>query len=149
MSATGPHDAWYEELLATLRARADESRRRAGAGPADEARAYNWPEVSSLLARAGAVAVADHPVSAGGRHRGLRRALVLRLRRAIVSLLRFLTARQSEYNRGVLHALRETGEAVRSLERRLATREKEIEHLRERISHWEAHLPVEASRKAS
>jgi hypothetical protein len=149
MSEPTPRDAWHEDLLATLRARAEKSRRQAGPTPTADVPTYNWPEVSSRLSRAAAVAVADSAISVGRQHTGLRRALIVRLRGLMVSLLRFLTSRQSEYNLGVLYALRETGGAVRSLEQRLAVHEKEIGQLRERITHLEAHLPAERTRKAS
>jgi uncharacterized protein YigA (DUF484 family) len=71
------------------------------------------------------------------------------LRRVIVAVLRFLTVRQSEYNLGVLHALRETGKAVRSLEKQMAIQNEEIRQLRERLSHLEAHPPVDEIRQAS
>ena len=117
--------------------------------PAAQAPVYNWPEVSSLLSRAAARAVADATISVDRRHRGVRRALILTLRRFIASLLRFLTARQSDYNRAVLDAVHQTGRAVRSLEKRLAAKDDELSQLRQRISRLEKLLPAEVVRKAS
>jgi hypothetical protein len=105
--------------------------------------------VSSLLSRAAAVAVADATIPVDRRHTGLPRAFILAVRRFIATLVRFLTVRQSAYNRGVLDALRQTGRAVRSLEKRLAARDEELSQLRQRVSHLEKHLPAEVLRKAS
>jgi hypothetical protein len=149
MSDIGPRDAWHEQLLETIRARAERNQRQPGLVPTASRPVYNWPEVSSRLSRAAAVAVPDATIPVSRRHSGLRRALILRLRRLIVSLLRFLTVRQTEYNLGVLHALRDTGKAVRSLEQLLLARDEELRHLRERVAHLEKHLPVEAVRQAS
>jgi hypothetical protein len=149
MSELGPRDAWHEELLTIIRERAQKNQRHCGPSTAGTAAVYNWPEVSSRLSSAAAVAVADATIPVDRRHTALRRALILGVRRLIVSLLHFLTARQSEYNLGVLHALRETGKAVRALEQRLTAQDEEIRQLRERISHLEKHLPVEVNRKAS
>ena len=148
MSEPAPRDAWHDNLLDTMRARAEQIRHQASPSVADTP-VYNWPEVSSRLGRAAAVAVADDAIPMSSRHTGLRLVVLVRVRKLTVALLRFLTVRQSEYNLGVLHALRETGKAVRSLEQRLAERDKEIRQLRERISHLEQHLPSEIVRKAS
>jgi hypothetical protein len=149
MSKSCPRDVWHDELLATIRARAEENSRSARPAPTRGVVSSNWPEVSSLLNRAGAVAVADASIPVGGHHTGVRRALVIGIRRVIVTLLHFLTARQSEYNLAVLHALRDTAQGLRSLEQQADARDKEIEQLRERISHLEAHLPIQGARKAS
>jgi hypothetical protein len=149
MSETGPPDPWHEALLATIRERAEENQRQLGTTPAASRPVYNWPEVSSRLSRAAAVAVADATIPVDRRHTGLRRGLILAVRRLIASLLRFLTARQSDYNLGILEAMHETGRAVRSLEKRLAAQDEELTQLRERISHLEKHLSAEVVRKAS
>jgi hypothetical protein len=149
MSETGSPDPWHDALLATLRGRAEAKRRQRDPTPPARASVYNWPEVSSLLSRAAARAVADATISVDRRHTGLRRALILIVRRFLASLLRFLTARQSDYNRAVLDALHQTGRAVRSLEQRLAARDDELSQLRQRISELEKHLSAEVVRKAS
>ncbi len=148
MTEPAPPDAWHDTLLDTLRARAERSRRQPPT-PVADAPIYNWPEVSSYLGRAAAVAVADDAPPVSPRHTGLRRVIFVSVRKLAVTLLRFLTVRQSEYNLGILHALREMGKAVRSLEQRLAERDHEIRQLRERLSHLEQHLPSEIVRKAS
>jgi hypothetical protein len=149
MSETGAHDPWHEALLATLRERAESNQRQHGASPVANVPIYNWPEVSSSLSRATTVAVADATISVDRRHTGLRRALILGIRSVVVALLRFLTARQSEYNLAIVHAARETGRGVRALEKRLAAQDEEIRQLGQRISHLEEHLPVDIIRKAS
>jgi hypothetical protein len=149
MSETPTRDPWHDTLLATVRARAEQSRRRRDTTPPAHVPVYNWPEVSSLLSRAAARAVADATIPVDRRHTGLRRALILAVRRFLASLLRFLTARQSDYNRAVLEALHQTGRAVRSLEKRLAARDEQLRRLRERISRLEQHLSAETTRKAS
>ncbi len=149
MTELQPRDAWHDDLLATIRARAEQNEQRLGPLPGANDPVYNWPEVSSRLSRAEAAAVADAAIPVDRRHRGIRRVLILRVRTLIVSLLRFLTARQSRYNLDVLQALRETGKTVRSLETRLTARDDEVRQLRERLSHLERHLPTEAVRQAS
>jgi hypothetical protein len=147
MSEAGTRDAWLENLQRRIRTRAEKSQLLDAATPIAPVPAFNWPEVSSRLGQAAAVAVADDNLTVGRHHTGLRRALRLRL--LIVAALRFLTIRQSEYNLGVLHALRETGKAVRSLEKQLAIQNEEIRQLRERLSHLEEHPSVEGIRQAS
>jgi hypothetical protein len=149
MSATGSHDPWHEALLATIRERAETNQRQFGASPVATVPVYNWPQVSSRLSQATAVAETDATIPVHRRHTGLRRALILGIRRVIIVLLRFLTVRQSEYNLAVVHAVRETGRGVRSLEKRLAAQDEEIRQLRQRISHLETHLPADINRKAS
>jgi hypothetical protein len=149
MSEPADHDPWHDALVATIRERADKNRRRQGTTPTMHRSVYNWPEVSSLLNRAAARAMADATISVDRRHAGLRRALILTLRRCIASLLHFLTARQSSYNCAILDALHQTGRAVRSLEKRLAAQDIELIQLRQRISHLEKLLPAEVVRKAS
>jgi hypothetical protein len=149
MSETGAHDPWHEALLATLRERAESNQRQHGTSAVANVPIYNWPEVSSSLSRAATVAVADATIPVDRRHTGVRRTLIIGIRRVIVALLRFLTTRQSEYNFAIVHAVRETGRGVRSLEKRLAAQDEETRQLRQRISHLEKHLPVEINRKAS
>jgi hypothetical protein len=149
MSETGTRDAWLDDLQRRIRTRAEKSQLLRDERPIAPVPAFNWPEVSSRLGQAAAVAVADDKIPVGRHHTGLRRVVILRLRRLIVAALRFLTTRQSEYNLGVLHALRETGKAVRSLENQLAIQNEEIRQLRERLSHLEEHPPVEEIRQAS
>jgi hypothetical protein len=149
MTEAGIRDAWLDDLQRGIGTRAKKKQLQQGDTQISPVPVFNWPEVSSRLEQAAAVAVADDNITVGRHHTGLRRAFVLRLRQLIVTALRFLTTRQSEYNLGVLHALRETGKAVRSLEKQLAAQNEEIRQLRERLSHLEEHPPVEGIRQAS
>jgi hypothetical protein len=149
MSQIDRPDPWHDALLATIRERADKNQRRHGTISVAHGSVYNWPEVSSLLSRAAARAVADATIPVDRRHSGLRRALILAVRRLLASLLRFLTARQSDYNRAVLDALHQTGRAVLSLEKRLAAQDEELSQLRERLARLEQRPSAEAARKAS
>jgi hypothetical protein len=149
MSEAGSCDAWHDALLARIRERALENRRQHSPTPQASLPIYNWPEVSSRLSRASAVAVADATISLDRRHTGLRRELIFQIRGLIAYLLRFLTSRQTAYNLDVLQALRETGRGLRALEQRLAQQDQDIGQLRNRISHLEKQLPVELNCKAS
>lgn len=149
MPEAGSRDTWLDDLQRLIRTRAQMRQLQQGDTPIAPVPVFNWPEVSSRLGQAAAVAVVDDNVTVGRHHTGLRRAFILRLRRFLVAAMRFLTVRQSEYNLGVLHALRETGKAVRCLEKQLAIQNEEIRQLRERLSHLEKHPPVDGIRHAS
>src|SRR5579862_3361004 len=98
-------DAWHDNLLDTIRERAQRNETQLNAHSPNP-HVYNWPEVSSRLNQATTVALAQEAPLVGPHHTGLRRIIVGAIRRLIVTLSRFLTNRQSEYNISLVDSMR-------------------------------------------
>ncbi len=107
------------DLIAALRA--EVLRHRTGSeaavpGSAPRAR-LDWDGPVYQLAEAGRHALVGTSLPEMSRFRGLRRPFVRFTARCVLTLSRFLTAAQRQFNLAVLDALRQLGDRVQELER--------------------------------
>jgi hypothetical protein len=145
-----------EELKAQVRARAARRRAEVAAviplaarAPSQGGWTFNWLEAKGQVRTAERFVQAGTPPLLENAH-GLKRRLGMLVGRIVMRLTRFITTRQTDYNRNVLDLVRDMAEALHDVEGRVIGQQEQIRQLESCLAQVQLRAGVPpAERKAS